>query len=235
MDVGAYPGTFLRLCREVLFRDRYLRLAGMGIELAEDEANYRRKTTVCDRVEFIDSPLGFQDYFRSLGIDFFEMNLDYCYDKNGELPTSLVGSFDVVTCIEMIEHLHTPYRLIKVIRDLLKPGGVCVVETNNVANIVGILKLFLKGRSNLDFELVERFQRDGYTTKHPHVRFYSLTELEYLLRKAGLGILSSESFSWKIPERLLKSFSWQDKFRSMLFKCFPGRESHILVKARKST
>src|SRR3989338_23651 len=43
VDVGAYPGTFLRLLKEVFFRDVPIRFGGIGMILPEDEENYRNK------------------------------------------------------------------------------------------------------------------------------------------------------------------------------------------------
>ncbi len=40
-------------------------------------------------------------------------------------------SFDVVTCMEMLEHVPDPSQIVTACFDLLKPGGVCVLSTIN--------------------------------------------------------------------------------------------------------
>ncbi len=41
------------------------------------------------------------------------------------------ASFDVVTCMEMLEHVPDPAAIVQACYDLLKPGGVCVMSTIN--------------------------------------------------------------------------------------------------------
>ncbi|OGW69848.1 MAG: hypothetical protein A2036_01400 [Omnitrophica bacterium GWA2_50_21] len=233
VDVGAYPGTFLRLLKEVFFRDVPIRFGGIGMILPEDEENYRHKALQCRDVEFLKTDKNFKNYFNSIGIEFCEVNFDYCFEPSLELPRSFQECFDVVTCLEVIEHLHTPHKLIRLISQLLKPQGVCIIETNNVANLIGILKLFLTRESNLDFELVERYSPGNYSTKHPHVRFYSMKEIEYLLRKTGFSVETSRAFNWSIPKQFFKTSNLSEALRQVLLKLIPGKQSHILLKGRK--
>lgn len=41
------------------------------------------------------------------------------------------GTFDVITCMEMLEHVPDPAAIVKACFDLLAPGGVCVLSTIN--------------------------------------------------------------------------------------------------------
>ncbi|OOR92360.1 bifunctional 3-demethylubiquinol 3-O-methyltransferase/2-polyprenyl-6-hydroxyphenol methylase [Moraxella caviae] len=41
------------------------------------------------------------------------------------------GQYDVVTCMEMLEHVPDPAPIVQACFDLLKPGGVCVLSTIN--------------------------------------------------------------------------------------------------------
>ena len=45
------------------------------------------------------------------------------------------GSFDAVTCFHVFEHLYRPVSSMKKAFQLLKPGGILVVETPNIASI----------------------------------------------------------------------------------------------------
>ncbi|MFC3095642.1 bifunctional 2-polyprenyl-6-hydroxyphenol methylase/3-demethylubiquinol 3-O-methyltransferase UbiG [Alteromonas sediminis] len=41
------------------------------------------------------------------------------------------GSFDVVTCLEMLEHVPSPANVVKACADMLKPGGIAIFSTIN--------------------------------------------------------------------------------------------------------
>jgi 2-polyprenyl-3-methyl-5-hydroxy-6-metoxy-1,4-benzoquinol methylase len=44
-------------------------------------------------------------------------------------------SFDAVTCVEFIEHLSSPGRVLSDIARVLKPGGLAVLTTPNILNL----------------------------------------------------------------------------------------------------
>lgn len=48
-----------------------------------------------------------------------------------QLAESYVGQFDVVTCMEMLEHVPDPTAIVEACFKLLAPGGVCVLSTIN--------------------------------------------------------------------------------------------------------
>lgn len=47
------------------------------------------------------------------------------------LAASHAGQFDVVTCMEMLEHVPDPSAIVQACFELLAPGGVCVMSTIN--------------------------------------------------------------------------------------------------------
>lgn len=47
------------------------------------------------------------------------------------LAATHAGQFDVVTCMEMLEHVPDPNAIVQACFDLLAPGGVCVLSTIN--------------------------------------------------------------------------------------------------------
>lgn len=47
------------------------------------------------------------------------------------LADEQAGQFDVVTCMEMLEHVPNPASIVQACYDLLKPDGVCVMSTIN--------------------------------------------------------------------------------------------------------
>lgn len=56
------------------------------------------------------------------------------------------GSFDLITCIELIEHLESPGKLIQLIKNNLSKDGTCVMSTPNIHSIPARLRFLLKGR-----------------------------------------------------------------------------------------
>lgn len=48
-----------------------------------------------------------------------------------ELAKTHAGQFDVVTCMEMLEHVPDPSSIVTACFELLAPGGVCVLSTIN--------------------------------------------------------------------------------------------------------
>ena len=136
----------------------------------------------------------------------------------GELPFE-DESFDVVTCIEVLEHLLRPDHAVAEALRVLRPGGRLVVSTPNVA--------YWRLRANLLFGLWnpagdelarERPWRD------PHIRFFTPRTLERMLRQTGFARIErgahggrfldhatsrptdfGQSRAYRVAERLLPS------------------------------
>ena len=98
-----------------------------------------------------------------------------------ELAAEEAGSFDVVTCLEMLEHVPDPSQVIRSCAELVKPGGHVFFSTINrnpkafAFAIVGaeyILKLLPAGT-------------------HEYEKFIRPSELESWARHAGLSLQDS--------------------------------------------
>ena len=89
---------------------------------------------------------------------------------------SKLGGFDVVTSVEVIEHLYDPRRFLHTFRGLLRSGGVGLITTPYHGYWKN-LTLALSGRMDDHFTALW----DG-----GHIKFFSLTTLGQLLREVGM-------------------------------------------------
>ncbi len=86
--------------------------------------------------------------------------------KQGDLP-SLKGSFDIVTAIEVVEHIPDPLDCLKQIRELLKPGGLLFLTTGNAEPVRN------------------KVARWGYATPEIHVSFFEPQTLQRAMAATG--------------------------------------------------
>ena len=120
--------------------------------------------------------------------------------RQDELST-LEGSFDIVTAIEVLEHIPDPILELKRIRSLLKPGGIFFFTTGNAAPYTNKIKEW------------------KYVVPEVHISFFEPRTLAYALEQAGFQVewpTYTPGFDQVIRFKILKSLrvrktSWWEK------------------------
>ena len=111
-----------------------------------------------------------------------QVDINYKLITAEDLAKKESKSYDVVSCLEVIEHVPDPGQLIKACADLLKPGGQMFLSTLNrnprsfITAIVGaeyIFNILPKGT-------------------HEWSKFIKPSELEKFMRDAGIKLIESK-------------------------------------------
>lgn len=114
------------------------------------------------------------------------IKVDYQQITAEELAEKKPAAFDIVTCLEMLEHVPDPGSVIKACADLCKPGGHLYFSTINrnpkayVFAILGaeyLLKLLPKGTHNFE-------------------KFIRPSELGHWIRAAGLELIDMTGMTY---------------------------------------
>ena len=115
------------------------------------------------------------------------------------------GEFDVVTAIEVLEHVIDPVSELKRIRELLRPGGLLFLTTGNAA------------------PYRDRLLRWNYVVPEIHVSFFEPATLDYALHQAGFAparITRDHGFDEILKFKVLKNM--RIRRRSRLTDALPA-------------
>ena len=114
------------------------------------------------------------------------INVDYRLAAAEDLAREMPGAFDVVTCMEMLEHVPDPASTVAACSSLLRPGGHAFFATINrnpksyLFAVIGaeyVLRLLPRGT-------------------HDYARFIKPSELAAMCRSAGLSVSGLTGMSY---------------------------------------
>lgn len=99
---------------------------------------------------------------------------------NGVLPHPKVPmDFDVITLVDVIEHVTAPFELLREVRNHLKPGGIALVVTPDVSSF---------------FARILGFKWWHY--RIAHISYFNLKTLKLITQRAGLECLGFSRPGW---------------------------------------
>jgi SAM-dependent methyltransferase len=218
LDVGAFPGTLLKLLRVSLEERGFM--AGLGLEGSD---------------EFVDD-------LRRHRIEFCKANLDPVIQVDDPavqaLPTRIPygdASFDFVFCTEALEHMLDPLVCLREISRVLSPGGCFLMTTPNLARAANRFKLMFWGAS-VSFPLHQSIMYNKGNWR-PHLREYTLEELRELFEDAGFSPLRDRYLDISDDDvRLFQDSAWRMRLLKGAMKPFqliPSWRHTILSVMRK--
>jgi len=201
LDFGAYFGNFSIACRQFGYRVD-----------AADFYTSNAKTFAGALKELQKRDIGIWD-FDEVGSD---------------LRIASDETYDAVLCMGVIEHVpNTPRLLFETINRLLKPGGVLILDTPNLAYIYKREQL-MRGESVFP-PIAHQFHAEIPFAGHH--REYTQSEVEWMLRRMGHDIVSLETFSYSIYSIEYLQDHDLENFRIM--EKDPGCRELILSVSRK--
>lgn len=118
------------------------------------------------------------------GADFFSAGLIHCHKRLPEIPLFQLdilncqfedNIFDIITCLNVLEHIDDDLLALKNIHRILKPGGTVVITVPMGANLY-----------------------DLYDEVHLHKRRYTIKELKDKINNAGFKIIKLNFFGFFI-------------------------------------
>ncbi|MCA9295739.1 MAG: class I SAM-dependent methyltransferase [Phycisphaerales bacterium] len=99
------------------------------------------------------------------------------------------ADFDVVICLEGIEHMVDPNHLLRELLRVLKPGGHLVISTPNVINLYSRWYALFRGYPFQFAPLHHRHVKPGVLADRGHVNPMSYLRLRYLLEHYGADVV----------------------------------------------
>lgn len=88
--------------------------------------------------------------------------------------------YDLVLCLDVLEHLHDPWSTMKVIADSIKPGGYFIASIPNISHFSILTDLIFRDQW--------AYSEAGILDK-THLRFFTRRTTQALLTEAGLEII----------------------------------------------
>ncbi len=123
-----------------------------------------------------------------LGSDDSDAAMEACRARNvpflrANQLNEVLGTFDVVTAVEVIEHVTDPIQFLRFLVSLVRKGGIVYVHTEN-------------------WNVVRRFPGTPYIMPEGHLQYFTPTSMRKLFATVGLNESTVVDRCWFILRRL---------------------------------
>lgn len=122
-------------------------------------------------------------------------------------PDLAAGEFDAILCLDVLEHLRDPWRVVQEIQTWLKPGGLLIASIPNVRNWHALLPLLFAGRWDY---------ADAGILDRTHLRFFTCHSARALLTDSGLQITDMQ----RLPLTTSPKAKWANRLSLGLLRDF---------------
>jgi 2-polyprenyl-3-methyl-5-hydroxy-6-metoxy-1,4-benzoquinol methylase len=134
-----------------------------------------------------------------------KVNRKFTFDLNKEIkPDSFSDKYDMLIALEILEHLHNPWKYLNDSLTLLNDGGIIVLSTPNISNFISRLRFFMRG-TLIAFEKTD--------LAHGHITPLSFVQLENMFEFYKLETLK-KGYAGTIPLFHFFGFSTFSIFRN---------------------
>jgi len=127
----------------------------------------------------------------------------------GNIETMIVplekNSCDAIICLDVLEHLYNPEKVLSHLTSLLKPGGACIISLPNICNYRIIISMLLGKWNYTDEGLLDK----------THIKFFSVKSSKELMNNPPLRVVEVK-------------YNYNSIFR-FIDRLTLGALSHILV------
>ena len=165
-------GSILRVSAEHFGKTRGLSLFDIGFGFAQAMIYFHKKGLCVSGLE--PSPEGVE-YAKARGFEVFQTGIEDISCAGGK-------KYDIVTMLNVLEHLRHPDRILREIKTkLLKPGGLLVVDVPNEFNDFQVA-------ANKEYKL-----KEWWICPPNHINYFSASSLRTLLEACGYQIMHIES------------------------------------------
>lgn len=114
----------------------------------------------------------------------------YMLDLNtADISKSITKKYDAVVAVEIIEHLHNPWKYLNDCISVLKDDGIIVLSTPNISAFPSRLRFFMRG-SLIAYEKTD--------LAHGHITPLSFVQLENMFNHFKLDVLK-KGYAGPIP------------------------------------
>ena len=168
---------------------------------------------------------------RKNGVNCYQLDVD-----KEDLPFE-DNFFDAVTALELIEHLYDPDHFLDEVYRVLKPDGLFILSTPNLASIHNRIALlfgyqpFPMGVS-IRFNIGRAYEPSSEEAQSlDHVRIFTLRSLKELLKIHGFKILAVKGSCAQLP----RDMKFKGLFKAIegFFAKFPSLSYRVVVACQK--